>query len=154
MHGQFAGLVLAMMVGSLLSACGDPTGHGATLRDLEVARSHWAVSGPSGYEVRVWRSCECLPETTGPVTIRAADGLVESRVYTATGQPVDARYAEYFPTVEGIFDLIGAAAREGAARVEAEYHPALGYPIRVFIDRQREAVDDEVTYRLSNFQER
>lgn len=89
---------------------------------------------------------------SGPVAVAVRDGVVESRAYGGTGERVDARYAELFPDVPGLFRLIDDAARRQAAWLEVIYDPALGYPSRIVIDYDgQHGNDDEVVYMISAF---
>jgi hypothetical protein len=86
----------------------------------------------------------------GPVVVTVRNGAIESRHYTRDGAIVPAEYAELFPSVEGLFDIIETARREGAAQLDVSYDPTLGYPVRIAIDWHATHVDDEVTYRGSD----
>ena len=137
-----------------LAGCGDGTGPAFVASELALARARWDARGPSAYEMTLFRGCECLPEWSGPVVLLVRDGAVESRVYTRTGEPVDSGYAHLFPRVEGLFDYISNAAEQGAAKVEVTYHPSLGFPLSIYVDRHPRYVDDEINYVLSDFQPR
>jgi hypothetical protein len=139
-------LRLAYIAGSLLvilTACRNPS---APERELNLARRRWAQQQPHAYTLTVSRSCECLPEMSGPVVVVVRDGQVESRHYVSSGEPVTSTYAGLFPIVEGLFALIDEALRQDAAKLDVDYDPTLGYPVRIAIDRDATMVDDEVTY--------
>jgi len=127
----------------ILGACNNPM---APERELTVARHRWGERQPPSYSLTVRRSCECLPEMIGPVVVVVRDGQVESRHYVSSGEPVPSTYADVFPTVDGLFARIEDALRQGAAKLEVDYDPTLGYPLRIAIDYNATAADDEVTY--------
>lgn len=135
--------LLATPLLDTLAACGAATG---PQRELASARALWARRGLASYSIRVARSCECLPEMTGPVVVAVWDGTVESRHYATTGAPVTPVYADLFPSVEGLFGRIEAARRQRVARLEVSYDPAFGYAVRIAIDQDAVMVDDEVRY--------
>jgi hypothetical protein len=137
-----AGLLPAGML--LLAACGggvtEPTD------DLARARARWARRGPTDYTLTIYRSCECLPEMSGPVTVTVRRGAVVAQQYERTGAPVAGAYAPNFPSVEGLFARIEAGLREIPRPREIRYHPTLGYPTRfVFGDPAVDAPVTEVT---------
>ena len=149
---RLASALLALLATTLLIGCDDGTGLGSELVELQIARAVWVAEGPSDYKMTLFRGCECLPEMTGPVELVVRDGFVESRECTNTGGPVGADYADLFPHVDGLFDLIEEAVRQGASKLRVSYHPSLGYPLRISIDYLAQVADDEVTYVLSELE--
>jgi hypothetical protein len=139
-------LAVAMLL-TAAGACRDATGPDD---QLAAARARWAEHGPQTYAVTVVRGCECLPAMSGPVVVTVVQGEVTSRAYTPTGEPVAPSYAENFPSVEQLFERIREARRANVVRLEVTYDPALGHPVRVFIDRDAITADDEVTYLASD----
>ena len=118
-----------------------------------AAEGRWAREAPASYRFTIHRSCECLPEMTGPTIVVVSNGVVASRTYVATGAAVPAAYADLFPPAEGLFEVIDSARRQGARRVEARYDAAYGYPVHILIDFDGEwGNDDEVVYTVSGFQ--
>lgn len=98
--------------------------------ELAAGRTRWARAGSTSYTMTINRTCECLLEMGGSVVIVVRNGVVESRHYVQSGTAVAPEYAELFPTVEGLFALIGTAVRDGTLPLDAQYHPTLGYPTR------------------------
>jgi uncharacterized protein DUF6174 len=120
------------MVGSvLLSAAACNSGSTGPVDDLSAARAKWSRSGVPAYSYTIRRSCECLPESSGPVVVTVRNGVVESRQYTQSGAAVSSQYADIFPAVEGLFAIIDGAIRNGTKPLTVEYHPTLGYPTRI-----------------------
>lgn len=117
--------VLAVALPLWAAACGsaatEPGG------GLEAARARWARGGPAAYSVTISRSCECLPEMSGPVVVTVRHGVVTGRRYAGTGAAVAPTYAELFPAVEGLFALVDAGVRSGARPLDARYDPTFGY---------------------------
>jgi hypothetical protein len=74
---------------------------------------------------------------------------------------VDARFASAFLTIGGLFDAIATigglfdaiadALERPPASFSATYDPARGYPVCVDIDPIRNAVDEEVGYRVRDW---
>jgi hypothetical protein len=107
---------------------------------LEAARARWAHLGPAAYTVTMARSCECLPEMSGPVVVVVRNGTVTSQHYVQSGAAVGPQYAALFPAVEGLFEIIDAGIRDGVLSLDARYDAGLGYPTRIAVgDPSRDA---------------
>lgn len=98
---------------------------------LAAARARWARNAPAAYSYTIQRSCECLPETSGPVTVVVRNGTVESRQYVSSGAGVSDQYADIFPAVEGLFKIIDAAIKNGTKPLTTQYDATLGFPTRI-----------------------
>jgi hypothetical protein len=144
----FAFLVAAA---ATLGACDGPT---LPERQLQVARLKWERTRPAAYTFTIARYCFCTSDGIGPVIVSVRDGVVESRTYVNSGAAVAPTYADYFPTVDGLFELIEDARRQGADAINATYDPARGFPVVISIDYVREMADDELTYRATDFRPR
>jgi len=143
----FACLAAAVTVG----ACDGPT---APERKLQAARLKWEHTRPAAYTYTVALYCFCPQEGSGPVIVSVRDGVVESRTYVNSGAAVAPTYADYFPTIDGLFEVIEDARRQGAYAINVTYDPARGFPVVISIDYERATADDELTYRATNFQPR
>jgi hypothetical protein len=133
------------------AACGDAT---ALDRRMGFAQALWQEQGPPSYRITVSRSCECMPETTAPAVVEVTDGIVTSRRYVQSGEVVPSQYAEWFPTIDGLFGIIEAARRDRVAQLDVTYDPTWGYPTRISIDREANMVDDEVVISARAFEPR
>jgi len=148
----FRRALLGVLTPAVLTACGDGTIPEQGVAGLPMARALWEARGPSSYSFTVLRSCECLPGWTGPVNVVVSDGVVRSRAYTVTAEPVPADRQGLFPDVAGLFRMIEDASRAGAAWIEVIYDPGLGYPRRMVIDDDGVfGNDDELIYTTSAF---
>jgi hypothetical protein len=122
-----ATLVVTLLLG--LAACdGGATGPEA---GLERARARWASRGPTDYTVTIVRSCECLPEAIGPVAVTVRGGTVTARHYVPSGAAVAPQFVPAFPSVEGLFEIIEDAIRDGVHPLYVRYDAGSGYPTRV-----------------------
>jgi len=131
-------------------ACADATGPSDPGELLSQNRALWGREGPASYQYVITRSCECLPESAGPVTVVVRGGTVDTRQY-ASGAPVDPQYDQLFTSVPGLFELIQQALDLPAAALAVRYNDQLGYPESIQIDWVAGAVDDEVSYRITEF---
>ena len=118
---------------------------------LAAARFRWAQRAPAAYTITILRTCECLREMSGPVTVSVRNGVVESRQYVESGAAVPPQYVELFPTVEGLFALIEDGIRSDTRPLSAQYDATLGYPTRFSIG---EPAADAPLYIVSEFQPR
>ena len=134
---------------AMLGACGGPT---APEQQLQAARLKWERTRPAAYTFTIARNCFCAPGG-GPVIVSVRDGVVESRTYAANGAAVAPAYAEYFPTIDGLFEVI-EDARQRADAIDVTYDPAFGFPAVISIDYIRTSADDEITYRATSFKSR
>ena len=135
---------------TLVAGCSDATGSDDPAGLLAENRANWSKSGVTSYRYVISRSCECLPESAGPVTVEVRDGQVVSRRY-GSGAAVSPQYSEIFTTVPGLFEVIQEAVDLPAASLAVRYHQALGYPESIAIDWVAGAIDDEVSYRVNDF---
>ena len=95
---------------------------------LEDARARWAAAGLETYQFVFEDDCgECDPEWAAPRSVVVWDGTS----FDATRAALD---------VDGIFERIESAIAEGSD-VEVTYHPDLGHPTEVWIDREARAYD-------------
>ena len=141
--------VLAPILASVTLACSDLSPQLSDLR-REVAENHarWQREGPTTYVYAVEHSCFCPIEAIGPVRVRVEGGSVASRTYAASGDTVGATFAEIFPTVEGLFDVLERAIDRDAADVQVTWDPETGAPLQLSIDYIADAVDEEEGYRI------
>lgn len=140
---------------SLLLALACASAPSAPENDLAAARARWARAGIHSYDIVVHRSCECIPEMTGPVRVEVRNGVVQSRRYVDSDAVVASpELAAEFTSVEELFAKVEAALARPVAHLEASYDPRTGVPLHVLIDHVADMVDDEVVYTMSDLQRR
>lgn len=140
-HALRAFLTVAPLVTAL--ACSDGV---SPTSDLLRNRARWAKAGVTTYQLVVSRSCECLPEAQGPVTLSVVNGVVQSRAYTIGGGPVPEELHDVFPAVPGLFDMIEQAIGLDPAHIRVSYDATLGYPSSIFVDFSEQVADEELSY--------
>jgi uncharacterized protein DUF6174 len=139
-----------LLLGLALAAAGCVNPMSPTEEALDDARDKWEDQGIDSYRITVRESCFCPIELGGPFVVTVVRGRIESVVYA--GEGADVVPNERIPlTVDELFDTVETADRE-AAEVRAEYDPTYGFPATIFVDRIRNAVDDEVYYEARDFQ--
>jgi Family of unknown function (DUF6174) len=134
-------------IGLTLASCGvlDPD---RRIDGLDAARARWALLEISDYEIVIERVCFC-PEVD-PVRVRVVDNQVVGRTYLTSGAPVPADRGQFYPDVAGLFDLLEDANRRGAS-INASFDQQYGFPTSAAIDYIKNAIDDEVSIRVADF---
>ena len=137
-----------LLVAAFASGCKDPTG---VARDLGAAEVRWLRSAPASYEFTFSRTCFCAPDAVRPVVIRVQDGRVASVRYVGSDVALPESATARYPSIAALFDEIERATRDKAERIDARFHPVLGYPVTVFIDYRESTADDESWFTVSDF---
>ena len=146
---MFTRIVRTTLAGVLIASTACQDGTGLQWGD-SAAQARWNEQRPVSYRYTISRSCECLPEMTGPVIVTITNGTVESRRYASTGADLTPTFAELFPTIDALFEIIDDA-RRNAAQLDVDYDPTRGFPTRVSIDWEAGMIDDEIVYTVSAF---
>jgi len=140
-------LLAALALAPLAGGCSDQGPDDELLRHVETARSRWNAVRLDRYTYDLLRICECTPELAGPVSVsvQGADPIAWAYV---DGSAVPASIRPSFPSVDGLFDLIEDAIRQGAWEVTAMYDGETGVPIEFRIDYEQFVFDEEAYYRV------
>ena len=138
--------VAAFVLVLLTTACGaDTDPFQVRLDDLESYAARWASTRPDRYIFGLARQCECLPNMTGPVVITVDGATVIGRYYEESGETVPAELEGFFPSVEGLFDIIRDAL-ENRYSVTVTFDEQTGIPITLWVDPDPDGADDEFGY--------
>jgi hypothetical protein len=133
----------AVMLLMATSAC-LPTGPDDTAA-LRQGMLRWAARAPSSYEIVLRRTgCECTPAMLATVRVTVRDGEVQAVIDIQTGEPVTTELYHAM-TVEQLFAVVSDALDQNAYSVAVEYDDDWGYPRDIYIDYDREMVDDELS---------
>lgn len=125
---------------------GRPTPPDATARAaLAAARARWAA--PAAYTFRVRFTCMC--PMGGAWEVRVVDGVAVETT-AVDPRPLSGSLPAGFRTVEELFAELDRAL-VWAEAVAATYDAALGYPVSVDIDNITQAIDDELSWRITSF---
>lgn len=143
---------------SLLSACNSIV-DGRKGDDFRANQNLWKEQGIENYTFEFTKLCYC-GGLYNPSTIVVKADTIHSVLDPETGEPlrdpqtdelVFPNFSESFLSIDELFDVI-ENAQEKADKLNVEYNQQLGYPEYIEIDYIKEAIDDEVTYRIDNFQ--
>ena len=134
-------IAVFVLLTAVLSGC---TLFGANSRQSDVNRAQqtWNNAAPSDYEFDLAIGCFCA-YWPGPATVVVRADTVNALLDAATGEVLQDnfgdgllldRLGDSVPTIDGLFEIIKDALREGADDVEADYDPTYGYPTNISID--------------------
>jgi len=139
-------LLLASLLAAALvsSGCHDISAPGDRSA-LEASRQKWAHTGLRDYTFTLRMDCFCA--INGPVRVLVVADSVRQVTMDSTGELLN---APWIPTINKLFDFIDQQIARPAAVLQVTYDPALGYPTKIVADPIANAVDDEVTYTVSN----
>lgn len=151
-------LSILLSVFFLISSC-DSITDGRKKDDFRENRTLWQEQGIENYSFEFSKLCYC-GGLFNPATIVVKADTIHSVLDPETGEPlrdpqtgelVLLNYQNSFHTIDDLFDVI-ENAREKADELDIEYNQEFGYPEYISIDYIKEAIDDEVSYRVENFQ--
>lgn len=137
-----------LLLTAMLAGCSS-TGPSDTIQ-LEAARARWSGSGiASHYQVELSRLCFCgFPGAFSRTALVVTNGQIVQAWDVGTGDAVPAGLWGQFPTVIQLFDLIAAEIAAGSDLIQVSYHPDHGAPMTIFLDRIRQAIDDELSITI------
>ena len=142
-------ILLTLIV--ILTACsvGVPT-------ELEKNRQTWQDAGITHYRFSLNIGCFCVFRDQMPITVEVQNDEVISMT-TPDGTLVAATDPNYetfasHATIERIFSELEAAQAGDADEVTVTYDPAHGFPSKIYFDYIKDAVDDELSLTVSNFE--
>lgn len=139
-------LVLVLLTCSIL---GDPS-------ELQVNQSKWDGAGITHYRYNLTVSCFCPFREDMPVTIEVQDDKVVSMTKpdgTAV-QPGDPVYDAVLPysTINSVFSSLKEDYAGKADEITVTYDTTYFYPASISIDYIKNAMDDEVSIYIENFE--
>ena len=151
---------VAMALTALAGCSGDDDGDTAT----DPATKSDTTTEPTGppdvgsypeldatdYTYQLEQQCYC--PLTGPVKVTVEDGEVSSSVILKGGQGMKKGSVAPDYLHLSINDVIARANDTGAAAVVVDWPDGQDWPNKVSVDQIADAVDDEVTYVISDVQ--
>lgn len=143
-------LLAVLALTGVPTGCDDPVVPAIT--DLAQAMDRWESRGPRDYSFDYLVSCFCPVPEVQPLRIEVRDGEVTRAVPAGSDEWLPQKSLVEIPTIDDLFERILDAIDGEADRVDATYDDRLGYPRAVFIDRAQRAIDDELSFEVSNLQ--
>lgn len=142
----FAAVLAALAVGGMNAA------HADDLEALDENRRRWQAADVDSYVYAYTKFCECHPETPPETYVTVHGGAVVDVRHKPYGfdhyVQAEPRNFEWYWTVEQLFDLVAAGIERGAS-VRVRYDEELGFPRRLFVDRDRDLIGDEIDLELT-----
>lgn len=131
--------------------------------DYERALENWQSEKSSNYEFQFSKGCFCpalgkvlievRADTVYQVLVPGTREIVYVQIDEQTQIPALEYMPDYFHTISELFDVIKDARNQNAAKITTDFDPNLGYPLSIDIDYIKNAVDDEVSYLISDYKE-
>jgi hypothetical protein len=133
----------------LLSACGAAA---SASSEYEQNLELWQEQDINHYRFQLSILCFCPYAGQMPLTIEVSDGQAIS-IETADGSEPGPNMLFYsqVATIDDLFDTLAKALDE-ADEVKVAYDPTYGFPQTIDIDNIKEAIDDEISYEVTNFE--
>lgn len=138
---------LLMLIGLSTTSCTASPDRAAQADTPTEARQQWARNAPAEYRLIVSQECYCLEQHQQPV-LMSVEGttLREARLNNISTVPREMEHL--VKTIAQWFDYIDSAQEQNWAKVEVNYHPKLGYPTEIHIDKNERIADDEISIRI------
>jgi hypothetical protein len=123
------------------------------LKELHQYRRQWEAQKITDYRYTLQISCFCVPEIVQPLEIQVRNGVTTSLTKIASGAPVDTEYFDFdqIATMPKLFALIESAIANKAASISVTYDSVFGFPAHISIDHIKYAIDDEISYTVTDF---
>ncbi len=143
--------IILLALTLILAAC---SAGGSTEFDQNLQK--WEQANVSHYRYTLFMSCFCAFMSDMPLTIEVQDDQVVSitRADGSIVNPTDAFREVYTPysTIDLIFSKLQSDINGGADEVTVTYDATYGHPTNIAIDYIKEAIDDELSLEISNFE--
>lgn len=145
------GMAAIGLVAFALGACTvlGPDAYAGERERLSDARRLWRAQGWDSYAFRLQRLCFCAGGTD-PAEVTVINGRRVSVTVVQTGEPVPEAWAQYYLTIDELFDFIEDAIDTEAHEITVSYERELGYPVSVRIDYIENAIDEEMAFEAGN----
>lgn len=141
-----AGITLLLILLSTTS-CSASTDRATQADTPTEARQRWARHAPAEYRLIVSQACYCLEQHQQPVWIDI-EGETLREVLLKNDSIIPEEMEHLLKTIPQWFGYIEAAQEQNWAKVEVDYHPKLGYPTEIHIDKNERIADDEITIHI------
>lgn len=143
--------IILLILAFILAACST----GATT-EFDKNLGKWNDANITHYRYQLFIGCFCPFMEDMPITIEVTNGEVISMI-SGKGTVIDSanplyEIANRYSTIDRVFLALEADQTGDADEVIVEYDPTYGFPANVAVDNIKEAIDDEISYQISNFE--
>ena len=143
--------IILLLVAFILTACSFDA-HS----EVDTNRQTWQNSGITHYRFTLFIGCFCPFRDQMPITIEVQNGEVISMTASdGTLIPeTDPGYENFtrYATMDRIFTTLEAGLSGDADEVTVTYDPIHGFPSEIYFDYIKDAVDDELSLTISDFE--
>ena len=155
--------LLLFVLAVVLSACTSIANAGQPKSEVQEARDKWQAAHASHYRYTLFIGCFCAFRDEMPLVVEVKDGEVVS-LESQTGKelnPANMEFYERYLTIDRIFDGIESGfkiegnvdtAGDVADEITVTYDEKYGFPSQVNIDFIKNAVDDELSLQITDFE--
>ncbi|MGA9383004.1 MAG: DUF6174 domain-containing protein [Phormidium sp.] len=112
----------------------------------------WVKQKLKNYRYILRVSCFCPPDMTQPVIIDVRSGKTSSITPETNRNIVNKEFFQKYDSIDKLFEIIRSALAENAYKVDAKYHPTLGYPTQISIDYNKLISDDEIFLTINKLE--
>ncbi len=119
--------------------------------DLRDQRRRWVRMGISDYTYDFVRGCFC-GGPHGILRILVRSNAVVSVTDVDTGAPPPFLPANWVGTIDDVFAELQREYDRDSDEIDLDFDDTYHFPSRAQIDRIKNAIDDELSLQLSNFQ--
>jgi len=124
--------------------------------ELEKNRQTWQDAGIKHYRFSLDIGCFCAFRSQMPIAVEVQNGEIVSITYPdgTIAAATDPGYETISSnaTIERLFSELEADLGGKADEVKVTYDPTYGYPASINIDFIAAAMDDEISYTVTNFE--
>jgi len=147
---------LALLPALVLAACGsqpsdvasDPDGSTTPSPTAAPTVGTYPAFAHDDYEFTVSVGCFC-PDAGQPIRITVTDGTATAAEWAKPGGHHGREVPDYWAELT-MADVIDAANNTEADEVTVEWPDGQEYPDSVWVDRERNAADEEIGYEVSD----
>jgi hypothetical protein len=140
--------LLVFVAGCGLLPFGTPVPGGPAGAEIAAHQRQWQQQGVGSYVWQVSFLCEC--GISGQATITVVDGMVTEATNPAGPLPID-DVASFPLTVDGLFTEALRTLADGGS-VDVTWGGPSGLPTSMFLDRDLQAIDDELSVSVDTFE--
>ncbi|MBT3338299.1 MAG: hypothetical protein HN855_10235 [Anaerolineae bacterium] len=135
-----------------------PIEHPSIVRDTETQKTLvenrviWESQALENYQYTLGIFCNCPSAFDEPVIIEVENGTPVSIRNANSSEEMESKYFSGYDTLDGLFEVIQRAIEAGADEISVRYDASYGYPTNISIDHDKDGIDDEQGFTISNFE--
>jgi hypothetical protein len=123
-----------------------------TIVESQSEEALWKALDIRDYQFVYSQACFCGFTGPNPAKLTVKNGVVVKVEATGTATlPPTTPAAATYPTIDSLFAIVEKARKAKPASLDIDFDPTYHYPTSIAIDPVKNAVDDEVTYRVESF---